>query len=83
MPKNKIQACVDVPGRVVIWRTESGSRLYGETIRSYVEPYKPENALYESQRFLRSRIVVQGYDGRIHDLPAEQEDLKRIGMVSV
>jgi hypothetical protein len=78
----KIPACVDVPGRVVSWVTESGSRLYGETVKAYLEPYKPKNALYDKQRFLRKRIVVIGNDGRMFDLAAEQDDLKRMKMVA-
>lgn len=82
MAKNKkIPACVDVPGRTVSW-IQNGSRMYGETVKSYVQMYKPEKPLYDKQRFMRSRIVVITNDGRFFDLDASQENLKKIKMVA-
>ena len=80
--KKKIPASVDVPGRIVSWMTEGGSRLYGEVARVYLEHYKPENALYDKQRFLRKRLVVVSNDGRVFDMSGQWEDLKKIQMVA-
>ena len=80
--KKVIPASVDTPGRVVSWVTESGSRLYGEVAKVYLEHYKPENALYDKQRFLRKRLIVVSNDGRIFDMKGDHEYLKSIKMVA-
>ena len=80
--KKKIPACVDVPGRKVTWLTESGSRMYGETIKCYLESIPAKKPAYPKQRELTRRIIVVANDGRIFDIAADQDNLKKIKMVA-
>lgn len=76
-----VPPCIDVAGRKISWKTEGGSRLYGTVTGAYYEHYKPENPEYPTQRFLRKRVTVFLNDSRVMDIPAEQEDIKRMGII--
>ena len=80
---------VDVKGRLISFRpTESSDILYGEVVNVYfrrgADPRYPEGSKgYKNGiRALFKCISVLLPDGRILNMPAEQEDVKNFRMVA-
>lgn len=84
-----IPAPVDVKGRLISFRpTESSDILYGEVVNVYfdngADPRYPKGSQgYKNGiRALFKKISVLLPDGRVLNMPAEQEDIKRLRMVA-
>ena len=84
-----IPAPIDVKGRLISFRpTESSDILYGEVIDVYfrrgADPRYPKGSKgYKNGiRALFKCISVLLPDGRILNMPAEQEDIKNLRMVA-
>ena len=84
-----IPAPIDVKGRLISFRpTESSDILYGEVVNVYfdngADPRYPKGSQgYKNGiRKLFTCISVLLPDGRILNMPAEQEDVKRLRMVA-
>ena len=84
-----IPAPIDVKGRLISFRpTESSDILYGEVINVYfdngADPRYPKGSQgYKNGiRKLFTKITVLLADGRVLNMPAEQEDIKRLRMVA-
>lgn len=84
-----IPAPVDVKGRLISFRpTESSDILYGEVVNVYFEngadPRYPKGSQgYKNGiRALFKKMSVLLPDGRVLNMPAEQEDIKRLRMVA-
>ena len=84
-----IPAPVDVKGRLISFRpTESSDILYGEVVNVYFEngadPRYPKGSQgYKNGiRALFKKITVLLADGRVLNMPAEQEDIRRLRMVA-
>ena len=84
-----IPAPIDVKGRLISFRpTESSDILYGEVVNVYfdngADPRYPKGTQgYKNGiRKLFTCISVLLPDGRILNMPAEQEDIKRLRMVA-
>ena len=85
----KIPAPIDVKGRQISFRpSESSDILFGEVLdvfyRPGIHPKYPKgsqgykNGMRQSQK----KITVILADGRVLNMPAEQEDVKRYRMVA-
>jgi hypothetical protein len=84
-----IPAPIDVKGRLISFRpTESSDILYGEVVNVYfdngADPRYPKGSQgYKNGiRALFKKITVLLADGRVLNMPAEQEDIKRLRMVA-
>lgn len=84
-----IPAPVDAKGRLISFRpTESSDILYGEVVNVYFEngadPRYPKGSQgYKNGiRALFKKMSVLLPDGRVLNMPAEQEDIKRLRMVA-
>ena len=84
-----IPAPIDVKGRLISFRpTESSDILYGEVVNVYfdngADPRYPKGSQgYKNGiRKLFTKITVLLADGRVLNMPAEQEDIKRLRMVA-
>ena len=84
-----IPAPVDVKGRLISFRpNERSDILYGEVVDVYfdrgADPRYPKGSQgYKNGiRKLFTKISVLLADGRILNMPAEQEDIKRLRMVA-
>ena len=84
-----IPAPVDVKGRLISFRPNDRSDiLYGEVVDVYfdrgADPRYPKGSQgYKNGiRKLFTKISVLLADGRILNMPAEQEDIKRLRMVA-
>ena len=89
MKKKQIPAPVDVKGRLISFRPNEWSDiLYGEVVNVYfrngADPRYPEGSRgYKNGiRKLFTCISVMLPDGRVLNMPAEQEDVKRLRMVA-
>ena len=87
--KKKIPAPVDVKGRHISFRPSASSDiLFGEVVDVYwrpgPDPRYPEGSQgYKNGiRKLFTKISVLLPDGRVLNMPAEQEDVKRLRMVA-
>ena len=85
----KIPAPIDVKGRLISFRpTESSDILYGEVVNVYfrngADPRYPKGSQgYKNGiRALFKCISVLLPDGRILNMPAEQQDIKDLRMVA-
>jgi len=84
-----IPAPIDVKGRLISFRpNERSDILYGEVVDVYfdkgADPRYPKGSQgYKNGiRKLFTKISVLLADGRILNMPAEQEDIKRLRMVA-
>ena len=84
-----IPAPIDVKGRLISFRpTESSDILYGEVVNVYfdngADPRYPKGSQgYKNGiRALFKKITVLLADGRVLNMPAEQEDIERLRMVA-
>jgi len=87
--KKKIPAPVDVKGRHISFRpSPSSDILFGEVVDVYLRPgpdprYPEGSRGYKNGiRKLFTKISVLLPDGRVLNMPAEQEDVKRLRMVA-
>ena len=87
--KKKIPAPIDVKGRQISFRpSESSDILFGEVVDVYLRPgadprYPKGSQGYKNGiRKLFTKISVLLPDGRVLNMPAEQEDVKRYRMVA-
>ncbi len=85
----KIPEPIDVKGRLISFRpTEGSDILYGEVIDVYfrngADPRYPKGSQgYKNGiRALFKKITVLLADGRVLNMPAEQEDIRRLRMVA-
>jgi hypothetical protein len=85
----KIPAPIDVKGRLISFRpNENSDILYGEVVdvffRHGADPRYPKGTKgYKNGiRKLFKKISVLLPDGRILNMPAEQEDIKNLRMVA-
>ena len=84
-----IPESIDVKGRLISFRpTETSDILYGEVIDVYFRNgadhrYPKGSQGYKNGiRALFKKITVLLADGRVLNMPAEQEDIKRLRMVA-
>jgi len=80
--KKVIPSPVDVKGRNVSWKTESGHTLYGEVVhvgfKYAAHPKYPNTSL----RVMNKVLTLAMADGRMFKVSGEHEDLKKMGMVA-
>jgi len=78
---NKIPAPIDVVGQTISFRpTESSDVLKGEVVSTGFQWPYPKGK--DGQRQLLRKITVMLPDGRIINMNAEREDIKRYRMVA-
>jgi len=84
-----IPAPIDVKGRLISFRpTESSDILYGEVVNVYfnngADPRYPKGSQgYKNGiRKLFKKITVLLPDGRLLNMPAEQQDIRELRMVA-